>query len=31
MLHPQAGASGFPLWRFLVAELWLELNGITNA
>ena len=30
MLHPQAVARGFPLWRFLNAELWFRAAGIAN-
>lgn len=30
MLDPQAVARGFPLWRFLNAEMWFRVAGITN-
>ena len=30
LLHPQAVARGFPLWRFLNAELWFRAAGISN-
>lgn len=31
MLDPDAAEKGFPVWRFLVAELWMRGFGITNA
>lgn len=31
LLDPQAAARGFPVWRFLNAELWLRQQGIVNA
>lgn len=31
MLDPDAVEDGFPVWRFLVAELWMRSFGITNA
>jgi asparagine synthase (glutamine-hydrolysing) len=30
MLDPDAAEDGFPVWRFLVAELWMRGFGITN-
>ena len=31
LLDPRSASQGFPVWRFLNAELWLRLNGIHNA
>jgi asparagine synthase (glutamine-hydrolysing) len=31
LLDPQAAARGFPVWRFLNAEMWMRQQGITNA
>ena len=29
LLHPDAAARGFPVWRFLIAQLWLERSGLS--
>jgi hypothetical protein len=31
LLDPGSAGRGFPVWRFVNAELWLRHNGITNA
>lgn len=31
LLDPQAASRGFPVWRFLNAEIWLRQHGISNA